>query len=221
VSEVVRLRSFSPSSSALHQGGFASAFCRSTSVPGAVVSRCTTRVENTHGTEFQELLYPWHPWSGLRVCVHEAIERADGIVFRCSLSGSEADRWLEVPAWMFERAACAWVRVAAEAHVDLAALTTLAALLRHVLNDRFASSNAPLSDVSSLSRNQNRGELHATPNEADAGAPPRAAADRPVRRRTAKDDRQHAGVVWAANGAARCNIPCAIASSRSAGRRLR
>ena len=44
----------------------------------------------------------------------------------------------------------------------------LAALLRHVLNDRFASSNAPLSGVSILSRDQNRGEVHATPKQTPA-----------------------------------------------------
>jgi hypothetical protein len=66
----------------------------------------------------RELLYPWHPWFGLRIGVHAAIERSSGTVFRCSLSGSDADRWLEVPAWMFDRSACAKVRVA-DAHVDL------------------------------------------------------------------------------------------------------
>src|SRR5437879_3933119 len=107
-----------------------------------------TKLENTHRTEFRELLYPWHQWFGLRVGVHAAIERSGGTVFRCNLSGSDADRWLEVPAWMFDQSACARVRVAAGAHVDLAALTALAALLlRHVLNNRFASSNAQLSGV--------------------------------------------------------------------------
>src|SRR6266446_10328427 len=141
---------------------------------------CTTRLENAHGTEFRELLYPWHPWFGLRVGAHEAIDKSDGIVFRCSLRRSDADRWLEVPAWMFDRSACARVRVAADAHVDLAALTALAALLQHGLSDRFASSNAPLSGATGLSRDQNRGEVHATPDEADAGATSRAAADRPL-----------------------------------------
>jgi len=101
---------------------------------------------------------------------------------------------------MFDQSACARVRVAADAHVDLAALTALAALLRHVLDNRFASSNAPLSGVSSLSRDHNRGEAHATPNEAAGGGPPGAATDGPVRRRTAKGDRRHAGVVDAADG---------------------
>ena len=139
---------------------------------------CTTRLENTHGTEFREVLYPWHPWFALCVGVHEAIEKSDGVVFRCNRSGSDADRWLEVPAWMFDRSACARVRVAADAHADLAALTTLAALLRHVLNDRIASSNALLSGALSLSRDQNRGEVHATPDKAQAGARQHAATNR-------------------------------------------
>src|SRR5262249_56144245 len=114
-----------------------------------------------------------------------------GTVFRCSLSGSDADRWLEVPAWMFDRSACARVRVAADAHVDLAALTALAALLRHALDNRFASSNAPLSGVSSLSRDQNREEAHATPNEAAGGGPPAAPPPAPVPRTPAKGTRRH------------------------------
>jgi hypothetical protein len=164
----------------------------------AVGSCCTTKLENTHGTEFRELLYPWHPWFGLRVGVHDAIEKSDALVFRCNLSGSDADRWLEIPSWMFDRSACAKVRVVADAHADLAALTLLAALLRQVLNDRCASSNALFLGASSLSREENRGELYATPDEADAGATPRAATNRLIRRRTADDDRQHAGVVRAA-----------------------
>ena len=163
----------------------------------AVCGYCTTRLKNTHGTDFRELLYRWHPWFGLRVGVHEAIERSGEVVFRCSLSGTDVDRWLEIPAWMFERSACAWVRVAADAHADLAALMALAELVRHALSDRFAPSNALLPGASSLSRDQNRGEGHVTPKQADAGTPPRAAANRAVRRRHADDDRQHAGMVRA------------------------
>jgi hypothetical protein len=42
----------------------------------------------------------------MRVAIHEAVDKSDGVVFRCTLSGPAADRWLEVPAWMFDRAAC-------------------------------------------------------------------------------------------------------------------
>jgi len=160
---------------------------------------CTTKLENTHVTEFRELLYPWHPWFGLQVGVHEAIEKSDGIVFRCNLSGSKALRWLEIPAWMFDRTACANLRVAADGHPDLAALIALGALLRHVPNRSFASSNTPLSDASKLSREENRGEIHVTADEADTGTPLRAATNRPVRRRNADNVRQHAGLVRTAD----------------------
>lgn len=164
----------------------------------ADAARCTTRHKNAHGTEFRELLYPWHPWFGFQVGVHEAIGKSDSIVFRCSLSGSDADRWLEVPAWMFDHSACVRVRAAVDAHADLAALTALAAFLRQVLSDRLASSNTPHLSASILSRDQNRGEVHATPGEVPAHATPRAATNRPVRRRTA-GDRRHAGLVRAAD----------------------
>jgi hypothetical protein len=131
---------------------------------------CTTRLENAHGTDFRELLYRWHPWFGLQVCVHEAIDKSSGSIFRCTLSGSAAGRWVEIPAWMFDRSTCAKLRVAVDAHADLAALTALAALLRHVLNDRFVSSHALLSGVAGLSCDPNRGEVHAMPDEDDAAA---------------------------------------------------
>jgi hypothetical protein len=60
---------------------------------------CRTRLQNAHGIVFRELLYPWYPWSTLRVAVHEVIGKVDGEVFRCTLSGLASDRWLEVPAW--------------------------------------------------------------------------------------------------------------------------
>ena len=44
--------------------------------------------------------------SGCRLRSTRRVDKAGGVVFRCTLDGSEADRWLEVPAWMFERAAC-------------------------------------------------------------------------------------------------------------------
>jgi pyruvate flavodoxin/ferredoxin oxidoreductase-like protein len=129
-----------------------------------------------------------------------AVEKSDGIIFRCNLTGSDTDRWLEIPAWMFDRSACARAHLAADAWTDLAALTALAGLLRHVLKDHLASSNARLSGAPRLSRDQNQGEIHATPDEAGVGALPRATADGSVRRRTAEDDRRHASMVGAADG---------------------
>ena len=45
-------------------------------------------------------MYPWHPWFAHRVAVHEAIGRRNEVVFRCTLSGSDAGRAVEIPAWM-------------------------------------------------------------------------------------------------------------------------
>jgi hypothetical protein len=43
----------------------------------AVPCCCTTRFKNAHGTVFRELLYHWHPWFGMRVAIHEAVDKAD------------------------------------------------------------------------------------------------------------------------------------------------
>ena len=109
---------------------------------------CTIRFANAHGTEFRELLYPWHPWSGLRIGINGAIERPGGVVFRCGLTASDANRWLEIPAWMFDRSACAKVRVAVEPHIDLPALVMLGALLRDARIKRSTASDAANSGVS-------------------------------------------------------------------------
>jgi hypothetical protein len=90
---------------------------------------CRTKLENAHGTEFRKLLYIASVVC-LRVGVHAAVNKLDGMILRSSLTSSHVDHWLEVPAWMFDRAT-----VSVCGHVDLAALTTLAALLRQALND--------------------------------------------------------------------------------------
>ena len=136
----------------------------------------------------RRILYPWHPWAGHRPS-RVGLETG----WHC-LSLSPHGRRLEIPAWMFDRSACARVRVAADAHVDLWALAALTALLHS------ASSNPPLSGASELSHDQNQGEVHATADRAASEATPGTTADRPVRRRTAERDWQHAGVVHAADG---------------------
>ncbi|MBV8901077.1 MAG: hypothetical protein JOY92_13300 [Verrucomicrobia bacterium] len=91
---------------------------------------------------FRALLYPWHPWFGMRVAIHETIAKSDGVAFRCTLSGSASDRWLGVPAWMFERATYPeQASMVVAPLVDMAALSTLADLLRQALKDRPAPSN--------------------------------------------------------------------------------
>jgi len=151
---------------------------------------CTRRLENAHRTILRELLYPWHPWFGKRVVIHEAIDKVDGVVFRCTLSGAHADRWLEIPAWMFDRAACPDpARLVLTPSISISALCALFDLLRQALKQPSSSpSKALLSSASSFSHDQNRGEDHdhaeigVTAGDPGQGPKQRRAARRSVQR---------------------------------------
>jgi hypothetical protein len=66
----------------------------------------------------------------MRVAIHEASAKADGVVLRWTLSGLDVDRWLEVPSWMFEPAACPDdPRLATSPFVDVSALPALSDLI--------------------------------------------------------------------------------------------
>ena len=140
----------------------------------------------------------------MRVAIHEAVDKADGVVFRCTLSGSAADRWLEVPAWMFDRTACPHpLQLTASPFVGMNALLALSELLRQASNTPLSSSNAPHSGASRSSHDQNRGEAHdhAKPGTpaSDVERPGKASAkrpfpaDRPVRGHNADADAGMAG----------------------------
>src|SRR3954451_16321529 len=152
----------------------------------------TTRVENAHGTGVREVLYRSHPWFGRDVHVHAAITKSDGVYFRCTLNGADGARWQELPAWMFDRAACAGSCMVAEPFVSLAALSALSRLLDAMGRPSPAAPQPPgLGAHSRLDRN--RGEHHADGTSvtithpawyaATAGDDREAAPDRCVRRR--------------------------------------
>ena len=147
----------------LRRGLGRSPWASSSRASSAVALHCTTRFENAHRTVLREVLYRHHPWFGLRVHVHGAVVKADDVVFRCTLDGSRTDRWLELPAWMFDRTACADDQLlTARPFVSVDALAALSALLGLTLKDRTPSSNAPLSGACRASHDQNRGEAHVT-----------------------------------------------------------
>src|SRR3954463_13367113 len=125
----IRRRSSSPLRAGWRQGRSASGSCRSPTDPDAACLRCTTRVENAHGTGVREVLYRWHPWFGLAVHVHAAATKADGVYFRCTLNSADGARWQERPAWMFDRASCVGSCIVAEPFVSMAALSALSRLL--------------------------------------------------------------------------------------------
>ena len=167
--------------------------------------RCTTRFENAHRTVLREVLYRHHAWFGRRVCIHGAVDKADQVVFRCTLEESQADRWLEVPAWMFDRTACHDAGLlTAQPFVSIEALAALSVLLDLALKDRTPSA-APLSGACGGSHDQNRGASHVKP---DGNAKERiptqsttaAAADGSVRRRAVEQRYRRAGMGGAAGG---------------------
>lgn len=143
---------------------------------------CTTRRQNAHRAEERQVLYPWHPWAGCIVHIREVIEKAGGDVTRCSHDGGASGRLLELPIWMFDRSACAPMRVEAFPRVDIAALQALRVVLDATaikgVAVGLASSNARVSGAARVSHDQNRGEVHATPTAASTRASKRDAAVR-------------------------------------------
>jgi hypothetical protein len=171
--------------------------------------RCTTTFENAHRTALREVLYRHHPWVGRRVCVHQTADKADNVVFRCTLEGSQAERWLEVPAWMFNRTACANAeRLTAQSFVSIDALAALSVLLELALLKDRTPSVVLLSGASRASHDQNRGKTHVTQERnAKEGIPTQsttaaAASDRSVRRRPVKRRHRRARMAGAAGGSA-------------------
>ena len=150
-------------------------------LPHAGDPRCRTWRRNAHRTgeaEDREVLYPWHPWSGCVVHVHEAVVKEAGEVLRCSLEGGDAGRWLELPAWMLDRASCAVMRIEGHPCVDVGTLWRLTAVLATspvVVSPASASLPAPVSSAGWTSCNPNRGGIHATPAPS---APSRSSSDR-------------------------------------------
>ena len=98
----------------------------------------------------------------MQVAIHEAVDKADGVIFRCALNGSAADRWLEVPAWMFDRTACPDpLQLTASPFVGMdALLSAVRASPAGIEEAPLSSSNAPHSGASRSSHDQNRGEAH-------------------------------------------------------------
>ena len=169
--------------------------------------RCTTTFENAHRTVLREVLYRHHPWFGRRVCVHETVDKADNVVFRCTLDESRAERWLEVPAWMFDRTACPDAEpLTAQPFVSIDALAALSALLDLALKDRTPSA-ALLSGASRASHDENRGETHVTRDGTARERIPTqstiaAAADGSVRERPIERRHRRARMAGAASASA-------------------
>jgi hypothetical protein len=122
---------------------------------------CRTPRHKTHSIAAGEELavaYPWHPWAGRTVRIHEVIERAAGAAARCSLVAASVARVQEVPVWMLDTVACCWTRLAAEPTVALSALAILRVLLSEAMPLRATEET---SDARIASPDSCRGDRHA------------------------------------------------------------
>jgi hypothetical protein len=136
---------------------------------------CRSRQLNTHNTEFREVCYPWHPWFGRTVAVYEVLVKQGQSVCRCVLEEERNRLSIEVPAWMFEAAACGRLRVMAAPAVSCEALSALQTLLRTL----------PRSDAGGVLQAQHRslpaaGGADAPVRDAPATLATHALSSRPV-----------------------------------------
>ena len=83
-------------------------------------------------TEWREVLYRWPPWFGRAVLVHQFVDKGLTVALRCSIDGMASGRWLELPAWMFDRSVWVPITLANSPRVHLAALEGLQKLLAGV-----------------------------------------------------------------------------------------
>ena len=91
---------------------------------------CTTRQSKTHITENREVYYRWHPCFGKRVEIKQGVNKPHGAVFRCVIDAAEFPSTLEIPKWMFDRAACALMVDIVKPNVSVDTLWELQLLLQ-------------------------------------------------------------------------------------------
>jgi len=91
---------------------------------------CTSRQTKTHITEKREICYPWHACYGQLVLIRKSNVRCDKAIFWCSIWRDGAQRSMEVPQWMFDRAVCCTMRLADGPVVSCSALLELKELLQ-------------------------------------------------------------------------------------------
>src|SRR5260370_23423728 len=132
------------------------------SSPDAGGDDWTMKYQHTHRIVRRKVLYLPHPWFGRHVFVHEVVNKAAASsVFRCTLDGSEIERHLEIPAWMFDRAACAGDgHFVLDPFVSLEALNALSILLNQLLKTVVPSLNVQYPGACGNSQEKNQGVTH-------------------------------------------------------------
>ena len=97
---------------------------------GEDASGDTRSQSNTHIIESEEVRYPWHPWYGRRVWIHEDLDKNGEGIRRCRSENDLRARPLELPAWMFDEERCRCMQIGSVARVDWRALQRLKELLK-------------------------------------------------------------------------------------------
>src|SRR5207249_4149433 len=98
-------------------------------------------LHTAHRTEVRVVSYRWHPLAGREVTVRLGDRYRRGL--RCQ-TAEQPDRYVFVPAWMFDAPRCARMRIDPKPHVSLVALVAL----RHLLDDTRSASGVDSPRVS-------------------------------------------------------------------------
>src|SRR5580693_7129264 len=148
-----------------HHASFRIRWATDSPGPSGGVRDCTTPHQKTHGTEAGdevEVVYPWHPWAGRTVRVHEVVERGAIASARCSLAGATPVHFRDLPLWMLDAAGCRTMRI--EAH-PMATLCALAALHRLLSAER-KRSGAEL-EAAAIASPESRGDRDGTSSSSE------------------------------------------------------
>ena len=148
-----------------HHVSFRIRWAKDSSGPSGGLRDCTSPHQKTHGTEAGdevEVVYPWRPWVGRTVCVHEVVERGAIASARCSLAEATPVRLRELPLWMLDAAGCRTMRVEAHPMATLCALAALHALLSA---ERKRSEAEP--EAAAIESPESRGDRHGTSSSSD------------------------------------------------------
>ena len=95
----------------------------------------TTTRHKTHSTEL-EVHYTWHPWFGLKVTTNRSCMRQGAVCLQATLERDGRLQQLEMPGWMFDRAACAAMPLADHPTVGIKHLRALRDLLTSAAGTR-------------------------------------------------------------------------------------
>jgi hypothetical protein len=90
---------------------------------------CRTTRSTTPNYQVQTVYYPWHPFHDQQVSVVRLFAKRGVELCRCRPLDQVESRYLELPAWMLDRARCLTMRLESQPHVSWQALVTLKQLI--------------------------------------------------------------------------------------------